>query len=99
MTARSIELARAAVSVAKLFDVAFMGLAGTCHQTACEESGVKFIAEWFADLDYSSEGKLLITKCVRSHLLRASLRVPLKAFRGFTRAQEARPGAAERGPR
>lgn len=69
MTARSIELARAAVSVAKLFDVAFMGLAGTCHQTACEESGVKFIAEWFADLDYSPEGKLLITKYV-SKLLR-----------------------------
>lgn len=71
MTARSIELARAAVSVAKLFDVAFMGLAGTCHQTACEESGVKFIAEWFADLDYSPEGKLLITKYV-SKLLRVS---------------------------
>ncbi|KAK7690309.1 hypothetical protein QCA50_006966 [Cerrena zonata] len=62
MTARSIELARAAVGVAKLFNVAFMGLAGTCHQQACEEAGVKFIAEWFADLDYSPEGKLLITK-------------------------------------
>ncbi|KAH8094907.1 lactam utilization protein lamb [Cristinia sonorae] len=61
-TARSIDLARAAVGVAKMFNVAFMGLAGTCHQTAAAELGVPFIAEWFADLDYSPEGKLLITK-------------------------------------
>ncbi|KAL5520945.1 hypothetical protein ACEPAF_2948 [Sanghuangporus sanghuang] len=61
-TSRSIELARAVVGVAKTFNVAFMGLAGTCHQKASEELGVRFIAEWFADLDYSPEGKLLITK-------------------------------------
>ncbi|THH06189.1 hypothetical protein EW145_g4259 [Phellinidium pouzarii] len=60
--ARSPDLARAVAGVAKTFDVAFMGLAGTCHQKAAEELGVKFIAEWFADLDYSPEGKLLITK-------------------------------------
>ncbi|KAG2080620.1 lamb YcsF family protein [Suillus cothurnatus] len=55
-TARSIDLARAVVGVA------FMGLAGTAHQQAAEELGVPFIAEWFADLDYNDEGKLLITK-------------------------------------
>lgn len=43
-------------------EVAFVGLAGTAHQEAAEEAGVKFIAEWFADLDYSPEGKLLITQ-------------------------------------
>ncbi|KAF8836853.1 lamb YcsF family protein [Paxillus ammoniavirescens] len=69
-TARTIELARAAVGVTKVFKasaaqpegVAFMGLAGTAHQQAAEEMDVPFIAEWFADLDYSDEGKLLITK-------------------------------------
>ncbi|KIK46793.1 hypothetical protein CY34DRAFT_799945 [Suillus luteus UH-Slu-Lm8-n1] len=69
-TARSIDLARAVVGVTKIFNssaasaqgVAFMGLAGTAHQQAAEELGVPFIAEWFADLDYSDEGKLLITK-------------------------------------
>ncbi|KLO16829.1 lactam utilization protein lamb [Schizopora paradoxa] len=61
-TSRSMDLARAVVGVAKTYGVAFMGLAGTCHQKACEELGVKFIAEWFADMQYSSEGKLLITK-------------------------------------
>ncbi|KAF8549514.1 lamb YcsF family protein [Imleria badia] len=97
-TARSIDLARVVVGVAKVFNgsaarpdagVAFMGLAGTTHQQAAEELGVPFIAdntlpcpfpslhivlnitdctngiEWFADLDYSDEGKLLITKDYR----------------------------------
>ena len=62
MIARDMNLARAAIGVAKTFNVAFMGLAGTCHQKAAEEAGVPFIAEWFADLEYSPEGKLLITK-------------------------------------
>ncbi|TFK35166.1 hypothetical protein BDQ12DRAFT_688600 [Crucibulum laeve] len=67
-TSRSLPLARAAVNVAKVFrsiendDVAFVGIAGSAHQTAAEEAGVKFIPEWFADLDYSAEGKLLITQ-------------------------------------
>ncbi|KAH8111825.1 lactam utilization protein lamb [Phellopilus nigrolimitatus] len=61
-TARSPELSRAVVGVSNTFNVAFMGLAGTSHQKAAEELGVKFIAEWFADLEYSPEGALLITK-------------------------------------
>lgn len=43
-TARSLELARAVVGVAKMFGIAFMGLAGTCHQRAAQEMDVKFIA-------------------------------------------------------
>ncbi|KAH9850512.1 lactam utilization protein lamb [Lenzites betulinus] len=62
MTARDAALAHAAVGVAKTFNVPFMGLAGTCHQDAASELGVPFIAEWFADLEYSPEGKLIITK-------------------------------------
>ena len=44
MTARDMPLARAALGVAKLFNVPFMGLAGTCHQAAAQELGVPFIA-------------------------------------------------------
>ncbi|KAJ8495554.1 hypothetical protein ONZ51_g1645 [Trametes cubensis] len=47
MTARDPALARAAVGVAKTF---------------AKELGVPFIAEWFVDMEYSPEGKLLITK-------------------------------------
>ncbi|KAJ6572506.1 lactam utilization protein lamb [Mycena vulgaris] len=66
-TARSLPLAHAVVAATKAFStetqkVAFIGLAGTAHQTACAEAGVRFIAEWFADLDYDPSGKLLITK-------------------------------------
>ncbi|KZV63051.1 lamb YcsF family protein [Peniophora sp. CONT] len=66
-TARSLPLAQAAVEVCKAFStpehkVAFMGLAGTAHQYAARDAGVPFIAEWFADLDYNEDGKLLITK-------------------------------------
>ncbi|KAJ7114362.1 LamB/YcsF family protein [Mycena epipterygia] len=66
-TARSLPLARAAVGAAQTFStetqkIAFIGLAGTAHQVACEEAGVQFIPEWFADLDYDPTGKLLITK-------------------------------------
>ncbi|KAH9884322.1 hypothetical protein C8Q73DRAFT_770713 [Cubamyces lactineus] len=62
MTARDPALARAAVGVAKTFNVPFMGLPGTHHQAAAKELGVPFIAEWFVDMEYSPEGKLLITK-------------------------------------
>ncbi|KAF9475578.1 lamb YcsF family protein [Pholiota conissans] len=68
-SSRSLPLSRALVEVNKVFrsadndnDVAFVGIAGSAHQTAAEEAGVRFIPEWFADLDYSAEGKLLITK-------------------------------------
>ncbi|KAK1232580.1 hypothetical protein PQX77_004291 [Marasmius sp. AFHP31] len=81
-TSRSLPLARAAVGVCKIFsiageDIAFVGLAGTAHQEAAEELGVKFIpeklsSEWFADLDYSPEGKLLITK-VHAHVTHESV--------------------------
>lgn len=47
MIARDMDLARAVMGVAKMFNVAFMGLAGTCHQQAAEEAGVPFIAGTF----------------------------------------------------
>ncbi|KAJ7304852.1 lactam utilization protein lamb [Mycena albidolilacea] len=66
-TARSLALARAVVAATKVFSiedhkVAFIGLAGSAHQVACEEAGVRFIPEWFADLEYDATGELLITK-------------------------------------
>jgi lactam utilization protein B len=44
VAAREIDVAKACVRVAKLFGVPFMGLAGTQHQVACKEEGVKFLA-------------------------------------------------------
>jgi hypothetical protein len=47
-TARSLPLARSVVAAAQAFStqehqVAVIGLAGTAHQVACEEAGVRFI--------------------------------------------------------
>ncbi|RDB19015.1 Lactam utilization protein lamB [Hypsizygus marmoreus] len=67
-SSRSLPLAQAVVNAIRVFassqdqDVALIGLAGTAHQTAAEEAGIKFIPEWFADLDYTTEGKLIITQ-------------------------------------
>ncbi|KAF8063622.1 lactam utilization protein lamb [Lyophyllum atratum] len=67
-TARSLPLARAVVKAIQVFaktqdePIAFIGVAGTAHQTAAEEAGVRFIPEWFADLDYTVDGKLIITQ-------------------------------------
>ena len=39
-----------------------MGLSGTLHEEVYTRRGVGFIAEFFADLDYSDEGALIITR-------------------------------------
>ena len=52
-TARSLELAKAAVGVAQSFDLSFMGLAGTQHQVAADQLGVPFIAgQYIVNFDH-----------------------------------------------
>ncbi|TFK71179.1 LamB/YcsF [Pluteus cervinus] len=65
--ARSLPLARAVVDVAKIFGsegtaLAIVGLVGSAQQVAAQEAGIPFLPEWFADLDYDDQGKLLITQ-------------------------------------
>jgi len=59
MSSKNIELAREAARVAKLYGAPMLGLPGSAHQEACEELSVEFIGEFYADLQYSDEGKLL----------------------------------------
>ena len=59
MSSKDINLARQSAKVAKLYGVPLLGLPGTAHQAACEEAGVDFIPEWYADLQYSNEGALI----------------------------------------
>ncbi|GAA5899927.1 uncharacterized protein JCM6883_006036 [Sporobolomyces salmoneus] len=59
MSSKNIELAREAARVAKLYSVPMLGLPGSAHQDACEELGVEFIPEFYADLQYTDEAKLL----------------------------------------
>lgn len=62
MLARDHSLMTAAARVAILYGVPFYGLAGTHHQSVCEEIGVPFVGELYVDLNYGSEGQLLIQR-------------------------------------
>ncbi len=53
---------RAVVEVVKSLNVPFVGLAGTFHETVAKELAVPFLAEFFADLEYDDEGRLIITR-------------------------------------
>ncbi|MHA7181370.1 5-oxoprolinase subunit PxpA [Arthrobacter sp. MDB2-24] len=62
MLARDPELMRSAARVARLFDVPIYGIAGTAHQSVCEELGIPFVAELYVDLNYGPAGELLIQR-------------------------------------
>lgn len=62
MLARDPDLMRSAARVALLFGVPIYGIAGTAHQTVCEELGVPFVAELYVDLNYGPAGELLIQR-------------------------------------
>jgi len=60
MCARDPALAKAVMEVCKLYNVAFVGMAGTEHDKAAKAAGVTFIGEYYGDRDYTPEGKLVI---------------------------------------
>ncbi|KZM51667.1 5-oxoprolinase subunit PxpA [Labrenzia sp. OB1] len=62
MAARMEPIAQAVADVAQVFDVPVLGLAGTLHEEVFKARGVGFQAEFFADLDYDDDGRLLITR-------------------------------------
>ena len=62
VASRDEVVCRAIIDVTKSFDVPFVGLAGTCHETVAKERGVPFLAEFFADLEYDDNGKMIITR-------------------------------------
>lgn len=62
MAARQEPIAHAVCDAADVFGVPIMGLAGTLHETIYAERGHRFVAEYFADLDYGPDGSLIITR-------------------------------------
>ena len=62
MATREEHVAEAVADVAEIFDVNVMGLSGTLHEEVYTRRGVGFLPEFFADLDYSDEGALIITR-------------------------------------
>ena len=63
MASKDEEVARAIADAVETFDVSIFGMANTCHEKVYkDERGLNFIAEFYADLDYDENGKLVIAK-------------------------------------
>ncbi len=62
MAARSEEIANAICDAADVFKVPLLGMARTKHEEIYTKRGFKFIPEFYVDLDYDKDGKLIITR-------------------------------------
>jgi 5-oxoprolinase (ATP-hydrolysing) subunit A len=62
MAARQEEAAHAVCDAAEVFAVPLYGMAGTLHETVYGGRGLRFVAEFYADLDYDEKGGLIITR-------------------------------------
>ncbi len=62
MAARQEHIAEAVCDAADVFKVPLFGMIGCLHEGVYTRRGHSFIAEYYADLDYSDEGGLIITR-------------------------------------
>ena len=62
MAARSEEIAHAICDAAEAFRVPLLGMARTKHEEVYTKRGFPFLAEFYVDLDYDKDGRLIITR-------------------------------------
>jgi UPF0271 protein len=62
MAARMEDIAEAVADVADVYKVPLFGMKGTLHETVYPRRGHAFVAEYYADLDYTAEGALIVTR-------------------------------------
>jgi UPF0271 protein len=62
MAARSEDIANAICDAADVFKVPLLGMARTKHEEVYTKRGFKFVPEFYVDLDYDKDGKLIITR-------------------------------------
>ncbi len=63
MASKDEEVARAIADAVEAFDVSIFGMANTVHEKVYKnERKLDFIAEFYADLDYDKQGRLVIAK-------------------------------------
>jgi 5-oxoprolinase (ATP-hydrolysing) subunit A len=60
--ARDEAVAHAIADAAEVFGVPVLGMAGTVHEAVYTSRGLRFVAEYYADLDYADDGSLIITR-------------------------------------
>ncbi len=62
MAARDEAVAHAVCDAADVFGVPLFGMKNTLHEKIYTERGHKFVAEFYADLEYDDQGGLIITR-------------------------------------
>jgi UPF0271 protein len=62
MAGRLEHIADAVCDAADVFKVPLFGMLGTLHETVYPARGIPFLAEYYADLDYDDDGRLIITQ-------------------------------------
>jgi 5-oxoprolinase (ATP-hydrolysing) subunit A len=62
MAGRMDHIAHAVCDAAEIFKVPVFGMLGTLHETIYPARGIPFLAEYYADLEYDDEGRLIITQ-------------------------------------
>jgi 5-oxoprolinase (ATP-hydrolysing) subunit A len=62
MAARQEDIAHAVCDAADVYRVPIMGIINSLHETVYPARGHRFIAEYYADLDYNDEGLMIITR-------------------------------------
>ncbi|XP_064633098.1 uncharacterized protein LOC135491275 [Lineus longissimus] len=62
VAARDDKVCAAILDVCKLYNVPFVGMPGTLHESVAKEHRIPFIAEFFVDLYYDDDGRVIVTK-------------------------------------
>lgn len=62
MAARQEAIAHAVCDAADVYGVPIMGIINSLHETVYPARGHRFIAEYYADLDYNDDGLMIITR-------------------------------------
>lgn len=62
MAARDTDVAEGICDAAATFGVPLYGMAGTLHEDVYTRRGLPFVAEFYCDLDYDDNGRLIITR-------------------------------------
>lgn len=62
MAGRLEHIAHAICDAADVYEVPIMGMTGTLHEEIYTARGHRFLAEYYADLDYNDDGGLIITR-------------------------------------
>lgn len=92
MAARQEHIAHAICDAADVFEVPLMGMIGTLHEKIYTDRGHRFIAEFYADLDYNDEGGLIIT---REHEAKDPREAGARSLRAVTEGKVASVGGVD----